>query len=266
MGPGGNNTVVRENNTFTFKQVLPGTYNLIAQQQQDGQSASAKVAVDIRNADVQGLVVTLSPQVEVTGHVSFEGNTAAKLSSVRISLTPEDSQGFMRGAYAQSKDDGTFAFQAPPDERYKLSFTAPAEMYLKAASAGREDALERGFSASSSRTLDLQFAQGGKVNGTVTTSEGTGEQGVTVVLVPEIKPAGLVDASRTATTDQNGKYQLVGVRPGSYQAYAFEQMEPGAYEDEEWLRAFANQAQSVKISENGTETVDLKPIPADGRP
>jgi len=169
----------------------------------------------------------------------------------------------MRSAYAQAKDDGTFTFQASADERYKLSaFGAPEEMYLRSVQAGREDVLERGFSAGSSKTLELLFATGGKVAGTITTADGSGEPGATVVLIPERKLAGLVEASRTATTDQNGKYQILGLRPGSYRVYAFEHVEPGAYEDEDWLKAFADQAHSLRVSENSQETLDLKPIPA----
>src|SRR5579859_1665818 len=82
FGPG-MNTVVRDDNTFTFKQVLPGSYNLIAQQQDNQSGASAKVEVDVRDADVQGLVLALSPKVDVTGRVTFDGNSTAKLSSVR---------------------------------------------------------------------------------------------------------------------------------------------------------------------------------------
>lgn len=268
FGPG-MNTSVRDDNTFSFKQVLPGSYNLIAQQQDDKVSASAKLELDIREGDLQGLVLSLSPKVDISGRLTFDGNSSAKPTAVRIALAPEDMQDFMRGAYAQGKDDGTFTLQASPDERYKVSaYGAPPDMYLKSANTGREDALEKGFSASSGRTLDLVFAAGGKVTGAINGSDGKGEPGVTVVLAPETKLAGLADPFRTATTDQNGKYQLQGLRPGSYRVYAFEHIEPGAYEDEEWLKAFADQAQSLRVSEGGQETLDLKPIPAgaEGQP
>ena len=257
------NTMAGEDNTFTFKQVLPGAYYLIAQQQADSSSATARVEVDVRDSNVEGLAVSLSPKVEVTGRVVFENNANAKPTSVHISLQPEDAQDFMRGGYAQPKDDGSFTLQVPPDERYKISiFGAPPEMYLRSVAAGREDVLEKGFSASSSHTLDLTFSGGGRLLGTITASDGTGEAGVSVVLVPDRKLAGLADACRTATTDQNGKYQIQGLRPGAYHAYAFEHIEPGACEDEEWLKRFADQAHSLHISETGQETLDLKPIAA----
>ena len=259
FGPG-MNTSVREDNTFNFKQVLPGSYNLIAQQQEDKGSASGKLEVDVREGAIQGLIVSLSPKVDIAGRITFDNNSA-KPASVHISLAPEDMQDFTRGAYAQVKEDGTFTLQAAPDERYKIAaYGAPAEMYLKSASAGRDDVLEKGFSAASSRTLDLAFAAGAKITGTINTPDGKGEPGVTVVIAPERKLAGVADALRTATTDQNGKYQIQGLRPGSYCVYAFEHIEPGAYEDEDWLKGFADQSQSLRLSEGGQETLDLKPI------
>jgi len=260
FGPG-MNTSVREDGTFTFKQVLPGSYNLIAQQQEDKTSASARVEVDVREGDIQGVVVSLSQKVDMNGRVTFDVNPAPKLTGINISLSPEDLQDFMRGAYAQVRDDGTFTLQVAPDERYRISaYGAPAGMYLKSATAGRDDVLEKGFSVATSRNLDLVFAAGAKLSGTVNAADGKAEPGVTIVLTPDRKPAGLADSTRTATTDQNGRYQVLGLRPGSYHVYAFAHIDPGAYEDEEWMKGFADQAQSVRLSEGGQETVDLKPI------
>jgi protocatechuate 3,4-dioxygenase beta subunit len=262
FGPG-LNTGLREDNTFTFKQVLPGSYNLIAQQQEEKGSASARVEIDVREGDIQGVVVALSPKVDVAGRVAFDTTPEPKISGINIALSPENMQDFMRGAYGQVKEDGSFTLQAAPDERYRLSaYGAPPGMYLRAATAGRDDVLEKGYSPSTSRNLDLYFAPGSSMSGTVNSSDGKGEPGVTVVLAPDRKLAGLADVFHTATTDQNGHYQLQGLRPGAYHMYAFEHLEPGAYEDEEWLQGFADQAQTVHLGDGGQETVDLKPIPA----
>jgi len=264
----GPNTNAREDNTFTFKQVLPGSYNLIAQQEDDKDPASGRIEVEVREGDVQGLVVPLSPKVEVAGRVIFEAAAlSAKLSSVQISLSPEDAQDFLRGAYGHAKDDGSFTLQAAPDERYKIgSYGAPAEMYLKSATSGRDNVLEKGYSPATSRNLDLVFALGAKLSGAISGADDKPDPGVTVVVVPERRLSGVSDRFRTGTTDQNGRYQLQGLRPGSYRVYAFEHLEPGAYEDEEWLKGFADQAHSVRLSESAQETLDLKSIPVGETP
>lgn len=262
FGPG-LNTTTREDNTFAFKQVLPGSYDLIAQQQEDKNSASARVEVDVREGDVQGVVVSLSPKVDVTGHISFDTSPTPRLTGVNIALSPQDMQDFMRGAYGQVKDDGSFTLQAAPDERYRIAaYGLPPGTYLKSASAGRDDVLEKGYSPASSRSLDLFFGTGAKLAGAINTRDGKGEPGVTVLVAPDRKLAGLADEFRTATTDQNGRYQVQGLRPGSYHVYAFEHLDPGAYEDETWLNGFADLAQAVRLSEGAQENLDLKPIPA----
>lgn len=262
FGPG-LNTTTREDNTFTFKQVLPGSYDLIAQQQEDTNSASARVEVDVREGDVQGVILSLSPKVDVTGHISFDTSPTPKLTGINIALSPQDMQDFMRGAYGQVKDDGSFTLQAAPDDRYRIAaYGLPAGSYLKSASAGRDDVLEKGYSPASSRNLDLVFGTGAKLTGTINTPDGKGEPGVTVLVAPDRKLAGLADEFRTASTDQNGKYQVQGLRPGSYRVYAFEHIDPGAYEDETWLNGLADLAQTVRLSEGGQENLDLKLIPA----
>ena len=262
FGPG-LNTTTRDDNTFTFKQVLPGSYDLIAQQQEDKNSASARVEVDVREGDIQGVIVSLSPRVDVAGHVSFDVSPAPKFTGINIALAPQDMQDFMRGAYGQVKDDGSFTLQAAPDERYRVAaYGLPPGAYLKSASTGREDVLEKGFNPASSRSLDLVIGTGAKLTGTISKSDGQSEPGVTVLVAPDRKLAGLTDEFRTATTDQNGKYQVQGLRPGTYHVYAFEHIDPGAYEDETWLNGFADLAQTVRVTEGGQENLDLKPIPA----
>ncbi|PYY19841.1 MAG: hypothetical protein DMG60_02540 [Acidobacteria bacterium] len=265
FGPG-LNTGVREDNTFTFKHVLPGSYNLIAQRQDENPSASAVIEVDVREGDVQGVSVSLLPNVDVSGHVTFEhGVPTTKATSIQIKLSPEDTQDLMRGAYAHVNDDGSFTLHAAPDERYKIAaYGGPPEMYLKSATAGRDDVLEKGFSPATNRSLDLVFAPGAKLSGVIFGTDDKAEPGVTVLLAPEQRLNGVSVSNRflAVTTDQNGRYQIQGLRPGSYWVYAFEHIEPGAYDNEEWLKGFAEQARTVRLSETGQETLDLKPIPA----
>jgi len=137
-------------------------------------------------------------------------------------------------------------------------------MYLKSATAGRDDVLEKGFSPATNRSLDLVFAPGAKLSGVISGTDDKAEPGVTVVLAPQQRLNGVSVSNRflAVTTDQNGRYQIQGLRPGSYWVYAFEHIEPGAYDNEEWLKGFAEQARTVRLSETGQETLDLKPIPA----
>lgn len=255
-----NNSFTDADSKFTFRHVLPGSYYLIAQQNEEGHGASGRIAVDVREGNVQGVVVALAPRTEIAGHIAFDSGLTGKVSGIRVSLLMDEVQNFMGGASTSVKDDGTFTIEAAPEEHYKLSvYGAGPDMYVRSAVAGREDVLEKGLTGGSSRALDIVIGQGAQLSGTVKNSDGNADAGVSVVLIPEHQMAGLSDQDRTATTDQNGSYKLTGIRPGRYRVYAFEQMEPGAYEDEEWLKRYEADGKSVDVSGSGQETLDLKP-------
>ena len=255
-----NNSFTDSDNKFTFRHVLPGSYYLTAQQNEEGKTASGKIAIDVGEGNVQGVVVALAPRTEISGHIAFDSGVAGKVSGIRVSLVLDEGQNFMGGISAQVKDDGTFRIEAAPEEHYRLSVygTGP-DTYVRSALAGREDVLEKGLTGGSSPSLEIVIAQGGQVSGTVKKADGNADAGVSVVLVPEHRLAGLSDEDRTAVTDQNGNYKVTGIRPGRYRVYAFEQMEPGAYQDEEWLKRYEADGKSVEISGTGQETLDLKP-------
>lgn len=260
---GQNNSFTDSDSKFTFKHVLPGSYYLMAQQNEEGHTASGRIAVDVRESNVQGVVVALAPRAEITGHVSFESANTGKVTDLRVSLVPDENQSFMGGDSARVKDDGSFTIEAAPEEHYKLSVYGVApEMYVRSAVAGREGVLDKGLTGGTSRSLEIAVAQGGQLSGAVKNADGTADAGVSVVLVPERPLPGLSDDDRTAATDQNGNYKLIGVRPGRYRVYAFERMEPGAFQDPEWLKQYENDGKSVEISGTGQQTLNLKPIVA----
>ena len=78
--------------------------------------------------------------------------------------------------------------------------------------------------------------------------------GATVALVPEAKRS---DLYQTGTTDQNGRFTIRGVAPGSYQIYAWDSIDYGAYRDPDFLAVYTNQAKTVTVDEKGRVTQDL---------
>jgi hypothetical protein len=62
-------------------------------------------------------------------------------------------------------------------------------------------------------------------------------------------------------TDQNGRYTLKGIDPGDYKLFAWEDIEPGAWDDPEYLKPFESRGQKVTIPENGRENIALDAIP-----
>ena len=50
---------------------------------------------------------------------------------------------------------------------------------------------------------------------------------------------------KTTSTDQNGQFSIHGIAPDNYALFAWETLEPGAYEDSEFLRLYSTRGTSI---------------------
>ena len=71
----------------------------------------------------------------------------------------------------------------------------------------------------------------------------------------------MTSSARTATSNQNGQFTLRTIAPGDYKLFAWEDLEPFAYIDPDFVRKYEALATPVKISEHGNVTVEVKVIP-----
>ena len=85
--------------------------------------------------------------------------------------------------------------------------------------------------------------------------------GVQAILIPD-RQRDRRDVYRFATTDQNGHFTLRVIAPGDYKVFAWEDLEPGAYNDPDFLRKYEALATPVKVSDSATLSVAVKVLPA----
>ena len=69
------------------------------------------------------------------------------------------------------------------------------------------------------------------------------------------------DVYRSATTDSEGRARLEGVVPGNYTLYAWEEVQPNAWTDADFLRNFVNRGTAVRVDPGGVLTVEGRLIP-----
>ena len=73
---------------------------------------------------------------------------------------------------------------------------------------------------------------------------------------------------KTVTTDQRGRFTIID--PGEYKVFAWEDVEPGAYMDPEFVHPVESQGEPVTIRESSHENLQLKLIasewPQAGKP
>jgi len=258
---------VDQQGNFEIRGVVPGAYYVEATKRGDGKTLRAQQPIDLRESDIENLVLELQPGTELKGQLRIEGRTVGDLADTRIWLELDGSGN--RGAGATVKTDGSFTLADVQSARYSLSiYGGSGAYYLKSARLGDQDVLESGLDLTRgvSGTLDVVVSSnGGQVEGVVLNASEQPEVGVMVVLVPDEPRRAQTRLYKDATTDQYGRFTIVGIAPGGYKLFAWEDVEDGAYEDPDYLKAFEDLGEPRTIRERSRESAQLKLIPAEDK-
>ncbi|HYL10027.1 MAG TPA: carboxypeptidase-like regulatory domain-containing protein [Candidatus Acidoferrales bacterium] len=251
--------------TFEIADLAPGPYWVRAYESSDEKSYQAQQAVDVGDADVEGVSLVLAPGIELRGHLSVEGKTGSLGGGFTVGLTSDEDPYDQNGG--EVKNDGSFVVGNVLEGAYRVWVARESfDMYLKAARYGTVDALENGLTVQrgSEATLEITLSpNGARIEGSVTNADSLPAAGVWVVLVPEAARRNQERLFKTTTTDQNGRFVLRGIPPGEYKLFSWEEVEPGAWFDLDFLKPYESKGEAVRIEEGGHASVDLKLIPAD---
>jgi hypothetical protein len=295
-----NQSFVRDKvGTFEFAHVVPGSYVI---QTQPGSSAVrspdggppvpmlGRMAVTVGHEDVENLVMTLGPGVDLSGQFTLEGvgplnadarsklTTAASGSSTsgrsggpgRLpSLQLSVAEGINFGiGNQQSKDDGSFLLKNVQPDRYRMSPNGlPDGCYVKQIRFGGQDVTRSllDLTAGSSGQIEVVVSpNAAQISGVARNEKGeiAKDTFVSVWQPGDAQPGGQ-EFYRNLRTDENGSFKLAGLAPGEYRVIAWEQVDPGIATNPEFRKAFESKATAVKLQENSRENLELKLIPFD---
>jgi hypothetical protein len=291
---------VAVNNTgaFEFRNVAPGTYELIATMNAPGPGAmimgtplgnaaglsvatlgagrggrgvpggpvmGARTQLDVINADIDGVSLLLDTGFNVNGRIGIEGQSASSVTGVRIQLQSDPVIPPLAIPAVNPGEDGSFSITGVTPGTYRLSVLAlPRNTYVKSARLGGVDILNGGLRIDSTPNGSLDIVVGsspGTVDAAVMDEKQMPVPAVTVALVPTGGQEKRYDVYRSATSDANGRIHLEGVVPGDYRVYAWESVENGAWTDPDFLRNYQSSGVSVHVSEGGLAAVDARLIP-----
>jgi hypothetical protein len=234
---------------------------------------SALVEVEVRDRDVSGVSLVLDPGVAVSGRVVSE-QANLDLSTVTVRLQAETGDAI--ASQVRPAADGSFTLSGvAPNWNYRVFvnpfFQAPGRrlivppqfqgLYVKSVSLGNEDVLNNGLRLGSQPTRPLTItvaAAVGSVSGRVL---GPQPVAATVVLIPESGQR--FHAPHPFTyTGESGRFEITQVRPGDYKLYAWESVEPFAWQNADFMRNYESQGKLVHIDENARVTgIELNSIP-----
>jgi len=254
--------VDQDQGTFEFRAVLPGSYLIMAFTSDGRRGITHRESVEVGRSDVDGVNIVMSSGAELNGKIRVEGNAGINPQSIRLQLLPaEDS--FVGGVAAMVTPEGTFTFQgiSVTDKHYLTVLGLPPNFYVKSARIGGEDVTESGIQmpGKAGGTLDVVMSgNGGVIDGTVLDAESLPASAVTVVLVPAVKRRGNPTYYRAATTDSLGKFSMQGIPPGEYKLFSWDDVDPGAWQDPEFLAPYEERGLRVSVAEGATVPAEVR--------
>jgi Carboxypeptidase regulatory-like domain len=275
MGPAYN----PNDGTFELRDVPSGAFLIRAQlpinaRPQPGSRLpvplSATALVDVVGSDVEGIALTFSPPVVLSGLARLDGGSGtAESLRASVSLYPAVSgpAGGPRPRPVQLNTEGTFKIDGISPGEYRVDvpevFVAQhPNAYLKEIRFGGIDVLSQPLviSGPTSDKIEIVFAKnGGEITGIVRGNSSQMLPGMTVVLVPDKRERH--DLYKFAATDPYGRFMLRGIPPGGYTIYVWEDIERNSWFDPTVMRIYEGGGIPVVIGQSSSVNLELKPIP-----
>lgn len=257
--------VEKKDGSFNIPEVLPGSYVLMAYWSDEGKRITARTAVDVGNADVDGVALTLGAGVNITGHIFWDGQPSLESNDLSVALRSADTgQNFWMGDSARVDATNSFALKDVSEATYFAELWGQSkDCYIKEVRYGSSSALDEGFTVARATPASLEItvsSRGARIQGTVSDEDALPSAGVRVVLVPEASRRGLHRLYDSATTDQYGRFDIRGIAPGDYSLFSWEEVEFGAWEDPEFLKPFEKKGESVSVQDGDQKTLKLTAI------
>jgi protocatechuate 3,4-dioxygenase beta subunit len=255
---------------FEIKDVAPGEYVATAFSFTAGEMRTTTQNLDVVAADVDGVSMVLTRGIDIPVRVTFEGKSAASAADFTVFLARDENEptpDFGRSHGALKQRDGPLVLKSVGDGTYSIDvFSRCEECYLKSAKSNGVDLLEQGIQISSGAgpaSIDVVYSSNtGTVAGAVTNKDELPAPGAMVVLVPDAGSHQKPDRYKTSPTDQYGHFEVRGVPPGHYKAFAWEKIDQEAFGDSAFLKPLESMAESFDIAANEQKSVQLKMIPA----
>jgi hypothetical protein len=258
--------------SFVIRNVPPGSYYLSASWSERGTREwhHARRLLDVGNTDVEGITLTISRGAEIPGHVNWEGSPPGDQQNLHVRLHPlEEDLGGLPDQLV--KLDGTFQFKNVPEGTYRpvLYLGGPdGNIYLKSARFGTAAVTEEGFTVQPSTEAFLELtisSRCARLSGVVLNADSLPAVGVHVVLVPDPPRRDVKEKYKSTTTDQYGKFAMIGITPGDYKLFSWDSVEEADWYDAdwldpEWLKPYETKGESVHLEEVDQKSIDLKLI------
>lgn len=243
---------------FSFNDVIPGTYRVVAQVLNTPMQARAIEKVTVREGGEEEVTLALSPGVAINGKVAYEGEASSRPEKFRVVLSPGDGIQGMGNLTAETDEQGKYSIADVLPGIWDINVEPiPKGGYIKAMTLGAQDVLteEMIISASTSDPLDIVVSsRGARLEGSIDTDRPAGNRRAWVLVAPVGKFSNVFSFYQSAASNGQGKYEFSGLTPGDYKVYVFDEITPGSWLNPEFMKKYEALGVPVKLDEGVTAT------------
>ena len=227
---------------FDVAGVSPGSWVLSTDYFEAGARLHARVPVEVGIADVNDVAVHLDSGFTVAGKVRIESKSSGALT-LKVVVALRSSEPMSGGGSTQwNSDHSAFTIADLTPGNYRLEVTVGGKFFVKSATlAGRDITGQEIPLAESSGSLDIVLSDdGGALDVSVTGADDRPAPGSGVIVLRN------GSQPRTAIAGPDGHAILLGLAPGDYQAYAWDDIRQVEFANPDWMKR--NGASSALVS------------------
>jgi hypothetical protein len=262
----------RRNGEFEIRGVRPGLYDLfpIVAVLLDGQQrfASGRIPVEVRDRDVEGLVMALTPGVELRGQLRLKGSdVAVKFEALSVGLRPLDSLPAMvpaRIGTSAASPAGVFVLRSVPEALYTLAVTPlPATIYIADIRQNNESVFDSGIAVGKENPASVEVVldtNGQTLEGIVIDEKQSPVANAAVVLVPPQARRQNPILYRAVKSREDGRFTISNVAPGDYKIFAWRQVQVTAWMNAAFISRYEAQGRNVTVKTDNNASLRLQVI------
>lgn len=261
MDPTSNGAEVKDG-SFVIRNVPPGSYLLTAAGLR-GAGLEAQVALEVGDHDIENVTLDMRAGSKVEGRLIWPDQPGNEERNRAVQIGARYPPPSDHSRFSGVDPDGKFRLSGLLPGPYRVVVAnLPPGMYARSAKVGKQDIFEEGLRPGGDGILEVAIsADAAELRGSARNAEEQPVAGATVVLVPA-RESPYRMLIRFAVTDQNGAFRFPTVVPGEYRAWAWEDVEDGAWYDPEFREKHQAAAVPVVLGENGRKEIQLRAIPA----
>lgn len=272
-----NDVEILPDGRFTFRNVLPGRYQLRACAETDGGQPIplfAVVTIDVDGRDIRNLTIVLEPGAAIAGTVAVDaaGGANVSLAGARVRAPLADDSGVDDSPVTEINADGTFEIRGlMAGVRYLAVDGLPDPWVLTSVIYRDRDVIDLPLTVGPGdlfRDLRLTLTDRvTRVNGTVRDERGSPAAEALVIALPP-SSAQWTRASRrfrVTRTDAAGRFEIRGLPPGEYFAVASIHLDERDVYRRETIESVIAAVVPFAVAEDTVRTLDLAICPAPGR-